>query len=300
MEKEQAFGLLNINKPAGMTSRRVVDIVQRLVRPAKAGHAGTLDPLATGVLVLCVGRATRLIEYVQQQPKTYRGEFLLGRQSDTEDVEGEVVELDNPPVPTLAELTEAAADLTGEIMQMPPQYSALKVDGRRAYDLARKGKQVDLKPRPVQIYRLDIIDYDYPKLTLDVQCGSGTYIRSLGRDLAELVGTAAVMSGLVRTAIGDFKIEQAVSPEMLDRDSVIRYLEPALKAVPGLRRIDISAEELTEIRQGRKIATPADLDLTDAPADEKNPIAGISPDGRLAALLITRGEGMLGPVRVFV
>lgn len=300
MDKEQAFGLLNINKPAEMTSRRVVDIVHRLVRPAKAGHAGTLDPLATGVLVVCVGRATRLIEYVQQQPKTYRGEFLFGRRSDTEDIEGEVVELVDPPVPTLAEITDAAAGLTGEILQRPPQYSALKVDGRRAYDLARKGQKVDLKPRPVQIYRIDIIEYDYPRLTLDVQCGSGTYVRSLGRDLAERVGTAAVMSRLVRTAIGDFKIEDAVAPETLDRDSIIGYLEPALRAVPSLRRIDVSADQLTEIRQGRTIELPADLDIDDCPADEKNPLAGVGPDGRLVALMISRGEGRLGPIRVFV
>jgi len=294
MKNVNAFGLLNINKPAGMTSRRVVDIVHRQVRPAKAGHAGTLDPLATGVLVVCVGSATRLIEYVQRQPKTYRGEFLLGRESDTEDIEGEIVELKDPPVPTLEELTAAAANLTGEILQQPPQYSALKVDGRRAYDLARKGKKADLKPRPVHIHRLDIIEYEYPRLMLDVQCGSGTYIRSLGRDLAEMVGTAAIMSALVRTAIGQFKIEDAVSPEALDRDTIIGYLEPALKAVPTLQRLDITEEQLAEIQHGRSIEDPIG-----AGEETAEPLAAVDPDGRLAALLITRGEGRLGPVRVF-
>src|SRR3972149_1595212 len=122
-------GILNINKPAGLTSRRVVDMVQRLVRPAKVGHAGTLDPLATGVLVVCVGAATRLIEYVQRMPKSYVGTFLLGRQSPTEDVEGHVVELPNPPIPTLEQIHQAASNLTGNIFQRPPAFSALKING---------------------------------------------------------------------------------------------------------------------------------------------------------------------------
>src|SRR5690606_6420881 len=138
------FGLLNINKPVGQTSRWVVDRVQRLVRPAKAGHAGTLDPLASGVLVVCVGQATRLIDHVQQMPKRYRAEFLLGRTSDTEDTQGEVVELVDPPIPTHDAIIAAASQFVGEIMQRPPAYSALKVDGKRAYALARKGQAVEL------------------------------------------------------------------------------------------------------------------------------------------------------------
>lgn len=300
MSNKNAFGFLNIDKPAGMTSRRAVDIVHRLVRPARAGHAGTLDPLATGVLVIGVGRATRLIEYVQQQPKTYRGEFLLGRRSDTEDIEGQVVELDDPPVPELSDLIEAAAGLTGEILQRPPQYSALKVAGRRAYDLARRGEKVDLKPRPIRIYRLDIAEYNYPRLVLDVKCGSGTYIRSLGRDLAEQLGTAAVMSRLVRTAIGRFELANAISPETLDTESVFRYLEPALSAVPMLRRIDVTADQLPEIRQGRSIADPAGAELNTSSTEETQPLAGVGPDGQLVALLVQREPGRLGPVRVFI
>src|SRR5437868_5550844 len=138
------FALLNVNKPAGITSRDVVNRLQRLVRPAKVGHAGTLDPLATGVLVVCLGQATRLIEYVQQMPKTYHGTFLLGRESDTEDIEGDVKELPNAPRPSRAEIDAALPQFVGRIEQRPPAYSALKVGGERAYDKARRGEAVVL------------------------------------------------------------------------------------------------------------------------------------------------------------
>src|SRR5262245_62072249 len=148
------FGLLHVNKPSGITSRRVVDQVQALVRPAKAGHAGTLDPLASGVLVVCVGAATRLIDYVPQAAKRYTATFLFGRASDTEDIEGIVTVLAAPSVPTRVEVERAAQQFVGNIQQRPPAFSALKVAGRRAYDLARAGQSVKLAPRPVTVYRL--------------------------------------------------------------------------------------------------------------------------------------------------
>jgi tRNA pseudouridine55 synthase len=141
------FGLLNLNKPSGITSRRVVDRVQRLVRPDKVGHAGTLDPLACGVLVVGIGQATRLVEYVQEMPKHYSATFLLGRTSTTEDVEGRVTELAGARPPARAELERAVRELTGQIEQRPPSFSALKIAGQRAYDLARAGDEVELAPR---------------------------------------------------------------------------------------------------------------------------------------------------------
>ncbi len=133
------FGVLAVNKPAGLTSRDCVNRVQRLIKPCKVGHAGTLDPLATGVLVLCIGRATRLVEFVQQQEKLYRGTFLLGRSSPTEDTEGEITQLENPPVPTREEIDAVIPEFTGSIQQVPPIFSALKVKGERSYRLAREG-----------------------------------------------------------------------------------------------------------------------------------------------------------------
>ena len=200
------FGLLNVHKPAGITSRDVVNRIQRVVRPVKVGHAGTLDPLATGVLVICLGSATRLIEYVQRMPKHYRGTFLLGRKSDTEDIEGEIEVLDAAPQPSIDEIHAALPQFVGTIRQRPPAYSALKVGGKRAYQLARAGQEVQLAARPIEVYSLSLQHYEYPEIVLDIQCGSGTYVRSLGRDLADGLGTGAVMSALERTAIGDFDL----------------------------------------------------------------------------------------------
>src|SRR6478609_12096076 len=204
------FGLLNVDKPAGITSRDVVNRVQRLVRPHKVGHAGTLDPLATGVLVIAIGPATRLIEYVQRMPKSYQGTFLLGRTSDTEDVEGNVVELPHTPVPSRDDILAAIPRFLGTIEQRPPAFSALKVAGQAAYKLARRGEAVELAARPVEIISIDLVRYEYPELELRVRCGSGTYIRSLGRDLAEALGSAAVMSQLRRIAIGPFQVEESL------------------------------------------------------------------------------------------
>ncbi len=285
-----ACGVLNLNKPAGMTSREVVNCVQRLGRPAKVGHAGTLDPLACGVLVVCVGAATRLIEYVQQMPKGYSGTFLLGRQSPTEDVEGEVTELVGPAVPTPEQIAAAAGALVGRIEQRPPAFSALKVEGRRAYVLARKGQQVELKPRTVTVYRIEVQGYEYPELRLAIECSGGTYVRSLGRDLAESLGTAAVMSELVRRWIGDFRIEEAVDPRQLTGQSWTDHLLPPLRAVGRLPRVELSQDEIAKIRHGLTISRKT-------PPTGAGQFAAVDAAGRLVAVLTPRGPGLLGPRR---
>jgi tRNA pseudouridine55 synthase len=285
------FGILNLNKPQGVTSRDVVDVVQSLVRPAKAGHAGTLDPLAEGVLLVCVGPATRLIEYLQQMPKQYRGAFLLGRRSDTEDVTGTVVELADPPQPTRAEIEAALEPFVGEIEQRPPVYSAKKVRGQRAYKLARAGKRPRLASRTVRIDRLDLVSYNYPELELDVTCGSGTYIRSLGRDIGQALGSAAVMSRLARTAIGEFRLEDAVHPDDLTRKNVREHLIPAARAVASLPQLNVDDEEESTIAQGRTI------ERDELPSAGE--YAALTGEGRLVAILAPReGEG-LGPTRYF-
>jgi tRNA pseudouridine55 synthase len=290
-----SFGLLNINKPAGQTSRWVVDRVQRLVRPAKAGHAGTLDPLATGVLIVCVGQATRLIDYVQQMPKRYRAEFLLGRSSSTEDIEGLVSELINPPIPSRLEVETAAAKFIGEIQQRPPAFSALKVAGHRAYKLARQGQHVLLQPRPISMHRLEIIDYQYPRLVIDLKCGSGTYVRSLGRDLAESLGTAAVMSKLERSAIGHFCVDDAVNVEILRRENLADHLISPLKAVQHLPAVQLGEVELQNISRGLFIDWPI------GPAEPPNAeFAALAECGNLAAILRRRSDGRLGPLRNFL
>jgi tRNA pseudouridine55 synthase len=276
----QHFGLLNLNKPSGVTSRRVVDRVQRLVKPAKVGHAGTLDPLARGVLVLGIGQATRLVEYVQEMPKDYRATFLLGRTSTTEDTDGEITELPGARAPTRDEIEQAAQRLVGEIQQRPPAFSALKVAGRRAYDLARAGEQFELAARRVQVYRLAIVRYEYPELCLDVACSGGTYVRSLGRDLAERAGTAAVMSALERIAIGDFTLADALDPEQLSRDNLPGHLLSPMLAVRGLMtECVVSEPERHRLAHGLPIERP---DI------EGGRCAAIDSQGRLVAILNRR------------
>ncbi|MEK6248764.1 MAG: tRNA pseudouridine(55) synthase TruB [Planctomycetales bacterium] len=285
------FGLINVNKPAGITSRRVVDQIQRLVRPAKAGHAGTLDPLATGVLVVCVGQATRLIEYVQQMKKEYRGTFLLGCSSPSEDTESEVTHLDDPLIPTLQQIQQAIGQWTGLILQRPPAFSALKVGGRRAYQLARQGQLDPLPPRELTIYQLRVVDYQYPKLVLDITCSSGTYIRSLGRDLAETLGTQAVMSALARTAIGGFRLEDACQTELLDQQSLRQNILPSARAIEGLPVFDLTPVDTEELRYGRPIIRAG----IESPGRK---YAGIY-QGQLLAILERYDQETLKPTKVF-
>ncbi len=287
-------GVVDIDKPAGKTSREVVDIVKRLVRPARTGHAGTLDPLATGVLVVCVGAATRLIEYVQREPKRYRATFQLGRSSPTEDVEGEVTILPDAPRPGRDEIVAAAARLTGEIMQRPPIYSALRVGGKRSYDLARAGREVELAPRPITIHAIDVLGYDYPELVLDIRCGSGTYVRSLGRDLAESLGTAAVMSALVRTEIGPFRLVDAWRPEQLAGENHEAWLRPMRDAARGLPAVTLDTEQIETIGHGRFLDLSGMAELS-GQATANLELAAVNEAGELVAILKERGPGTYGP-----
>jgi tRNA pseudouridine55 synthase len=285
------FGLLNVDKPPGATSRDIVNRVQRLVRPVKVGHAGTLDPLATGVLVIGLGPATRLVEYVQRMRKVYLAEFLLGRTSDTEDIEGTVVPLENDVPPTREQIEAALPRFTGRIEQVPPAFSALKIQGKRAYDLARKGHAVDLKARPVQIHHIGLLDYAYPRLRLEITCGSGTYIRSLGRDLAAAVGSGAVMASLARTAIGDFRLDHACPADALTAETLDAHLLPARLAVAELPALCVQDDQIRRLRHGLTIQNPEHLT-----SDE---IAAVDSAGNLIAILTGRRGGTLGPVRNF-
>jgi len=286
------FGILNIDKPAGISSREAVNRVQRLVRPAKVGHAGTLDPLATGVLVVCLGQATRLIQRVQQMPKRYVGNFLLGRRSPTEDTEGEIELLLDPPRPTSDEIIAATRQFVGAIAQRPPAHSALKVAGRRAYKRARAGEQLDLPARTVHIHQIELVRYEYPELTLDIQCGSGTYIRSLGRDLGEALGTAAVMCDLRRTAIGPFRVQDACNADSLSLEAIERHLIPAQAALPEVPQLAVTEQQRERIARGMAIPQVPDVGSGET--------AAIDPSGRLIALLTPSEPGWLRPTRVFM
>jgi tRNA pseudouridine55 synthase len=303
------FGILNIDKPAGCTSRDAVNRIDRLVLPAKCGHAGTLDPLATGVLVVCVGHATRLIQYVQHLPKRYEATFQLGRRSRTDDIEGEIELLADAIEPSRETVEAALPQFLGKIEQRPPAHSAIKVGGQRAYERARRGEVFELAARTVTIHRLAIRRYDYPQLELEIECGSGTYVRSLGRDLAAALGTAAVMSALVRTAIGEFRVEEAVPLDALSAGTLPQHLQPALTALANLQRIELNDWQLVEIRSGRPIRMPRPLGagpgnrgrVAAAPPQVAPPIewAAIDAAGQLVAILTEKNAGELWPVRNF-
>jgi tRNA pseudouridine55 synthase len=288
------FHVLSINKPPGPTSRDVVNRVKRLVNPHRAGHAGTLDPIASGVLLVCVGKATGLIEYAQALPKSYRGTFLLGHASETGDIEAEVTAVEGAVPPTLEQLAAAVPSFTGAISQRPPRYSAVKIGGRRAYELARKGVDFEPEAKTVEIHRLSVVRYEYPELILDVQCGSGTYIRSLGRDFAKAFGTSAVMTALVRTAIGPFTVDSAIRFDDVSTAWQDHLLPPA-QLMGSLPRITITAAELNDVRHGRDIAAPPEtLQLA---ADAR--IAAFDAAGELVAVLRRHGPGVLSAARNF-
>ncbi|MCA9089404.1 MAG: tRNA pseudouridine(55) synthase TruB [Planctomycetaceae bacterium] len=303
--------LLNIHKPSGRTSRDVVDEIQRLVYPLRCGHAGTLDPLATGVLVVCIDSATRLVPFLHELPKTYRATFLTGCRSDTDDVEGDIEQLHETPAVTRAGLQELLPQYLGDIMQVPPRYSAVKVQGKRAYTLARTGQEVEIQPRTVSIHHLQLLDVQEDSFSLEVECGTGTYIRSLGRDLAVDLGSCAVMSELARTSTGLFRIEDAVELDELTAENWRDCAQPLLSALPHLPRIPLEGEAADRAQRGQPLTIAPELYplpeiqpplLTDANIRvgdrDSNYIAAIEGDGELLALLSER-NGRYWPRIVF-
>lgn len=252
------FGLLNINKPPRWTSRDVVNHVEKMARRRlkqhiKVGHAGTLDPIATGVLIVCLGQATRLVPWLHDHAKSYRATFLLGRRSETDDVEAEVETLDESPAVTADAIQAVLPLFTGQIEQIPPKYSAIKIDGKRAYKLARKGHEPDLPPRQVRIHRLELGGWNSPELTMNVDCSSGTYIRSLGRDIAAKLGTVAVMSSLSRTGVGPFRIEDAVALDQLSAENLGEYIHSPLAGLRHLPTFQAPPDVAARIRKGGRI-----------------------------------------------
>ncbi len=221
-------GILVIDKPLGMTSMRVVERVRYRACKARTGHAGTLDPLATGVLVVAIGRATKSIDRLMAGEKRYETTIDLSAFTTTDDSEGERTEV-SAPAPTLEAVRAACSRWVGEVMQRPPAFSAIKVQGRRSYDLARKGEARELASRPVMIHGIEIDAYDYPALSLRVHCGKGTYIRSLARDLGTALGTGGHCRSIRRTQVGIYEIGQAIRMDDLP-DSIVQEM---LRPLPG-------------------------------------------------------------------
>jgi tRNA pseudouridine55 synthase len=220
-------GVINLDKPAGASSARLVDRVKRLLpRGTKIGHAGTLDPFATGVLLLLVGKATKSCETLMGERKGYEAIAKLGARTATDDLEAPEEPVDVPSIPTEQQVRDALARQVGAIQQRPPAFSAMKVGGQRAYKLARQGGQVEIPPRTVMIYSIDLLAYAWPTARLRVECGRGTYVRAIARDLGEALGTGGYLTELRRTFVGRFRAEEAVTLETLQTDGVARHLHP--------------------------------------------------------------------------
>ncbi len=286
-----ADGFLLMDKDGGWTSHDVVAKVRRLAGIRKVGHAGTLDPMATGLLVLALGRATRLIRFVQDQPKEYVATAQFGVATDSLDADGSVLAREPMPVDE-AEVAAVLPRFTGAIHQVPPMVSALKVGGRRLYELAREGKEVEREPRPVMIHELELVDFapsDYPLVTLRVRCGKGTYVRSLVADIAQALGGTAHLTALRRTAIGSLRADDALPIEKLAALAASGAFPSALLA-PGDGLVDLPAvtagdDVLAGVRHGTPFPLPV---LAGAPAS--GPFRVLDQEGALRAVYGAAGS----------
>ncbi|MEV0588159.1 tRNA pseudouridine(55) synthase TruB [Nonomuraea sp. NPDC050310] len=279
-------GLIVVDKPAGWTSHDVVGKLRRIAGTRRVGHAGTLDPMATGVLVVGVEKATRLLGHLALTEKVYEAVIRLGVTTNTDDAEGEV--LSRRPVEVAEERVHAGiATLTGEIMQVPPQVSAIKVDGERAYKRARAGEEVELKARPVTIHEFEVTKLDGEDVHATIRCSSGTYIRSLARDLGEFLGTGGHLTALRRTRVGPYDLSLARGIEQLAEDCVILPIGEAVTA--AFPRRDVTEDEARVVRHGGRLPS-AGLG--------KGPIGVFGPEGELLALVEEQGR-LAKPLAVF-
>jgi tRNA pseudouridine55 synthase len=262
-----AEGLLLVDKPKGITSHDAVDAIRRAVGIRKVGHAGTLDPMASGLLVMGVGRATRLLRFLGDMDKEYEGTGRLGEETDTLDAEGEMVRT-SPVDVSEAEVVAGMAGLTGELRQRPPAYSAVKVGGRRLHREAREGRAVEAEPRTVRVDLFELRSFDRRDVDFRVVCSGGTYVRSLIADLGGRLGTGAHLTRLVRTRIGPFRVQDASPPD------VPGPLLPIERAVAHLPRMELSEDEAEAARHGRPLGPP------EGPGFH----AAFDPEGRLVGV----------------
>lgn len=279
LKKNAISGVLVVDKPTGLTSHDVVQIIRRGTNIRRAGHTGTLDPRASGVLVILIGPAVRLSEYVSASDKRYQAVVRLGTSTDTYDADGRV--LSTSPVEISEEQFEQVLQqFVGTIEQVPPPYSAVKVKGKKAYEMAREGEEVDLEPRTINVYSLELLEWAPPEAVIDVYCSSGTYVRSLAHDLGEKLGCGAHLVGLRRTKSGRFTLRDAVPlrklREAFDTGTWYQFLIPAAEALSDWPAVELTHEEVETIRHGNRVA---------ASPGSPQMARGISEQGELVALL---------------
>ncbi|RMG76461.1 MAG: tRNA pseudouridine(55) synthase TruB [Chloroflexi bacterium] len=285
------FGFLTIDKPAGMTSHAVVSTIRRHLKVKKVGHAGTLDPMATGVLVICLGHATRLSEYAMTSTKRYVARVRLGIVTDTYDAEGQVVsEVDASHI-CREDVERVLPNFTGELQQIPPIYSAIKKGGRKLYDLARAGETVELEPRAVTIHQLTLIEWDAPEFVLDVVCSAGTYIRSLAHDIGQLLGVGGYLIELTRTMSGSFQLADALQLDALVNDeNWMQFLISPDVVVQQLPAVYLHEVDTDHVLHGRVPEHPAPV--------EDGLIRAYNSAGQFFALLQVK-NAKLHPYKVF-
>lgn len=283
--KNAISGVLVIDKPVGLTSHDVVNIVRYGTGIRRAGHTGTLDPRASGVLVILVGPAVRLSEYVSASDKRYQAIIRLGASTDTYDADGRFTRMpvENMDV-TEEQFEEALSGFVGEISQTPPPYSAIKIKGRRAYDMARKGETVEIQPRLINVHNLEMLEWAPPEVVVDIHCSSGTYVRSLANDVGEKLGVGGYLVGLRRTKSGRFSLRDATPLRKLQdafkEGSWYKYLIPAAEALGEWPSIELTPEQVDSVAHGHRI--PADPSVVPGP---QNLARGVSMAGELVALM---------------
>jgi tRNA pseudouridine55 synthase len=284
-------GVLPLDKPAGPSSHDMVAAARRALHTRRIGHTGTLDPFASGLLLLCIGNATRAAEYLSRLDKRYLARIRLGAATDTDDRTGTIIAEHDAFDVDLAAVEHALGPLRGNVMQRPPAYSAKKRGGERAYTAARAGRALELDPVRVHIHEITILAFQPPLLDLEIVCGSGTYIRAIARDLGETLGVGGHLAALRRTAVGTHAVESACSvDDLADPERVRHALVPTVRALSHLPRIDLTAEQREHVRHGRV------LHLPDAP--QATIIVLTDAEERLVAIAES-GAGLVRPRKVF-
>lgn len=249
-------GIIPVIKPPGVTSHDIIGILRGVLKTKKIGHSGTLDPMAAGVLLIYTGKATRLIEYGDKNAKTYVAECQFGLSTDTEDITGNILETKDISKDEIDwnKLESKCKSFLGKIMQRPSSYSAIKVDGKRAYDLAREGKLVELPSREIEIYEIELLAYSFPYFTIKVTCSTGTYIRALLRDICESLGTIGTMTALQRTQIDQYTVEDSYTIEEIKELGKENVLQPIENAVSHMPKIDLTTDEAIALCQGKRLS----------------------------------------------
>lgn len=300
-----ASGILNVNKPPGPTSHDIVALVRRRTGARKVGHAGTLDPLASGVLLICLGQATRITEYLMELTKVYRATLRLGVSTDTQDAEGKVVATSPVPAIQPQEMRSALDSFVGQIELVPPSYSAVKIAGQPAYKLARRGAPPQLPARPARVYRIELLRLEPPDLEIEVECARGTYVRALAAAIGRRLGCGAHVARLIRTAVGPFTIDAAVDLGELERRAgagdwkdLLHPLDAGLVSLPA---VTVDIEDEKDLRHGQAVKLDTEKLRLPSPLVDGLECRAYAEDGSLVAVVkYDAGAKMWRPHRVFL